>query len=182
MSGPGPLERVRPIVRTRQIREFTPEALTDEELTALTDAARWSGSSRNGQPWRFIVIRDREMLRRVHDAGAPHTRSLRTAPAAIAIVMPGDPNDLEHAYDEGRVAERLLVAASMLELGAGVAWLRAESRPAVSDVVGLPGDRWVRTIVSVGHPSEAALRPKSALGTARLPAFETVLTERWPQG
>jgi nitroreductase len=181
MSRPGALERVRPLLHTRQIREFTPEPLTDEEFTALTEVARWSGSSRNSQPWRFIVIRDRRTLQWIHDAGAPQTRSLRTAPAAIAIVMPGDPNDLEHAFDEGRVAERLLVAATLLELGAGVAWIRAEARPAVSVALGLPRDRWVRTIVSVGHTSDAARRPKSPPGTARLPVSETVLTERWPR-
>jgi nitroreductase len=181
MNGPGPLDRVRPLLRTRQIREFTPEPLTDEELTALTEVARWSGSSGNSQPWRFVVIRDRDTLGRIEGAGAPQTRSLRTAPAAIAIVMPGDPNDLEHAFDEGRVAERLLVAATLLDLGAGVAWIRAAVRPAVSQILALPGDRWVRTIVAVGHPSEAARLPKSAPGTARLPASETVLTERWPQ-
>jgi hypothetical protein len=95
--------------------------------------------------------------------------------------MPGDPDDLEHAFDEGRVAERLLIAATTLELGAGIAWIRLEARPAVAEVLDLPPDRWVRTIVSVGHPSAAALRPKSAPGTARLPASERVLTERWPQ-
>ena len=40
-------ERVRLLLRTRQVREFTDEPLTGAELEALTDVARWSGSSRN---------------------------------------------------------------------------------------------------------------------------------------
>jgi nitroreductase len=81
---------VRPLLRVRQTREFEPEVPTDEELGAIADVARWSGSSTNTQPWRFIVIRDREVIARIHEAGMPQTRSLATAPAAIAIVLPDD--------------------------------------------------------------------------------------------
>lgn len=117
---------------------------------------------------------------RIHAAGVPQTRALLTAPAAIAIVLPEDQGD-GHAFDEGRVAERLLVAATLLGLGAGVASARIDVRPVVAEILGLPADRFVRTIVVVGHPSEAATHPKSAPGTARLPASETVFAERWPQ-
>ena len=72
------------------------------------------------------------------------------------------------------------MAATLLELAAGIAWVRAEVRPVVNDALGLPADHFVRTIVVVGHASEAAKRPKSAPGKARLPASETVFAERWP--
>jgi hypothetical protein len=181
VSGGSPLERVRPLLRTRQVREFTPEPPTAAELEALTEVARWSGSSRNSQPWRFIVVRDPETIKRIHDLGVPQTRSLLTAPAAIAIVLSGDESDVEHAYDEGRVAERLLVAAGLLELAAGIAWILPRVRTEVGSVLALPADRFVRTIVAVGHATPAAQRPKSAPGAARLPRSETVFTERWPQ-
>ena len=94
------------------------EPPTDAELEALTEVARWTGSSRNGQPWRFIVIRDRAAIKGIHDAGVPQTRSLLTAQAAIAIVLGGDEGDVENAFDEGRAAERILVAAGLLGLAA----------------------------------------------------------------
>ena len=53
---------VRPLRRARQVREFTDQPLTDEELEAITDVARWTGSSRNTQPWRFLVIRDQAKI------------------------------------------------------------------------------------------------------------------------
>jgi nitroreductase len=175
------LERIRPFLRTHQVREFTPEPPTDAEMTALTEVARWSGSSRNAQPWRFIVIRDPETLQRLGGAGLPSSRALLTSPAAIAIVLPGEPDDIDNAFDEGRAAERILVAATSLGLGAGMLWLWPELRPMAGELLALPADRYVRTIVAIGHPSEAAKRPKSAPGTARLPASETVFSERWPQ-
>jgi nitroreductase len=182
VSGTPAIDRVRPLLRTRQFREFTEVPPTNEELEALTEVARWSGSSRNSQPWRFIVVRDRAAIMRIHDAGAPQTRSLLTAPAAIALALLGDPDDLEHAFDEGRAAERLLIASTLLGLGAGVAWIRTDARSAVSEVLGLPADRFVRTVVAVGHPTDAAKRPKSAPGQARLPRAQTVFEERWPGG
>ncbi len=181
MSDGSPLERVRPLLRARQVREFTSEPPTDTELEALTEVARWSGSSGNSQPWRFIVVRDAATIKRIHDLGVPQTRSLLTAPTAIAIVLGGDERDVEHAYDEGRAAERLLIAAGLLELAAGVAWILPTVRAEVGSVLGLPEDRFVRTIVAVGHATPAAQRPKSAPGTARLPRSETVFSERWPQ-
>jgi nitroreductase len=181
IGAPDPRERVRPLLRTRQVREFTDVPPTDAELHALTEVARWSGSSKNTQPWRFIVIRDAATIGRLHAAGLPQTRALRTAPAAIAIVMPREEGAaMSHAYDEGRAAERLLIAAGLLDLGAGVAWILTDVRPVAAEILGLPADRFVRTIVAIGHPSEEATHSKSAPGKARLPADDVVFEERWP--
>ena len=181
MTTPDPADLVRPILRARQVREFSGDPLETAELAALVDAARWSGSSKNSQPWRFIVIREPGTLRGIHDAGLPQTRSLATAPAAIAIAMPvAEGRGISLAYDEGRAAERILVAASILGLGAGIAWIRGDAREAVGELLGMPEDRFVRTIVAVGRPTEAARRPKSPPGEARLPREETVIEERWP--
>jgi nitroreductase len=176
-----PHETVRPLLRVRQVREFTAEPVSPDVLDAIVDAARWSGSSQNKQPWRFIVIREPSTLRAIAEAGLPHTRSLTTAAAAIAVVLPHQPGSgVSHGYDEGRAAERILIAASMLELGAGISWISAESRPAVAALLGLPEDRFVRTIAAIGHPTATARVPKKPRGEARLPREETVFNERWP--
>lgn len=175
-----PQAAVKPLLAVRQIREFTPEPPTDAELEAVTDAGRWSGSSTNSQPWRFIVIRNREVLQKLHDVGLPMTRSLKTAPAAIAIALPDDQYALTHAFDEGRAAERMLIAAQAVGLRAGIAWLKSAIRPVVAELLGIPEDRLVRTLVVLGHPTEAALAPKAAPGEGRLPREQTVFQERWP--
>ena len=178
-----PAEQLRPLLRTRQIREFTDEPVGEAELNALADVARWSGSSANTQPWRFIVIRDEATLRSIAQAGMPQTRSLRTAVAAIAIALPEEQGRaVSHAYDEGRAAERILIGATMLGLGAGIAWIVSAARVAVAEVLHVPAEWRVRTVVAIGHPSEAARKPKSAPGQARNPRDEMVFDERWPDG
>lgn len=170
-----PLERLRPLIRTRQSRVYTDEPVVEADLAALVEVARWSGSSRNSQPWRFIVLRDMALIRAIGEAGYPQTRSLQTAMAAIAISMPRDDDrGVGYAYDEGRVAERILIAASMLDLGAGIAWILPAVRERAAELIGLPDDRFVRTIMAIGHPSAEGRAPKSAPEEARLPRDEVV--------
>jgi nitroreductase len=178
-----PADKLRPLRQTRQFREFTADPVDRDLLDAIADVGRWSGSSQNTQPWRFIVIADTSVLRRLAPIGMPSTRSLQTATAAIAIVLPDEQGRaVSHAFDEGRAAERMLIAAEMIDLGAGIAWIRSDIRAAVGEMFDLPADRFIRTIVVLGHPTEAARRPKSATGSARLPREETVFDERWPKG
>jgi nitroreductase len=168
--------------QARQVREFTDEAVSPEDLAAIADVARWSGSSRNSQPWRFIVITDVDVIRRLAEVGLPQTRALRTATAAIAIVLPvseDERHEIGLAYDDGRAAERILIAAGMLDLGAGIAWVRSDVREPVGRELALPADRFVRTLVALGHPTEAARAPKSAPGEARLPRNESIHEEHW---
>ena len=173
-----PADVLHPLRRVRQYREFTAESPTDDELRAIVDVARWSGSSHNSQPWRFLVVRDAELLHRIAELGVPQTRALRTAPAAIAILLPDVPEQaISHAYDDGRVAERILIGASMIGLGAGIAWVRSDVRPQIQALLAVPAGYFVRTIMAFGHPTEAARRPKSEPGKARLPRSEVVLRE-----
>jgi nitroreductase len=175
-----PAEQVRPLLRVRQVRQFTGEPVDLDAIEAIADVARWSGSSRNSQPWRFVIVREEAVLRRLAEAGLPQTRSLATATAAIAIAVPQEQGSaVSHAFDEGRAAERMLIAASFLDLGAGIAWVRSEIRPVVSELLALADDRFVRTIIALGHPTDAAREPKSAPGQARLPRAETVFRERY---
>ncbi len=177
------LDVVRPLLRVRQVREFTPDPVSPAEVEAISEVGRWSGSSRNTQPWRFIVIRDEATLRRIAELGLPQTRSLTTATAAIAIALPSDPKRaVSYAYDDGRAAERMLIAASFLGLGAAIAWILPEIRASIGELLGLPDGWIVRTIVALGHPTAEAQRPKSAPGTARRPRDEAVFEERWPKG
>lgn len=181
MTSPDPSEVLRPLRRTRQVREFEPTPLDPAVLDALADVARWTGSSKNTQPWRFIVITEAATLRALHAAGLPQTRGLATATAAIAIVLPADPaRVIPDAYDDGRVAERLLVAAAILDIGAGISWIRSDVRPVAAALLDLPPDRMVRTVVQLGVPTAAARLPKSAPGEARLPREDVVFEERWP--
>jgi nitroreductase len=178
-----PSDLLRGLRRVRQYREFTREPVDQADLDSILEVARWSGSSRNTQPWRFIAIRDVGSIRKIAETGLPQTRSLGTAVAAIAITLPAAPDRaISHAYDDGRAAERMLIAASLLGLGAGIAWVRPDVLESIGAMLKLPTHRIVRTVLALGHPTDAARAPKSAPGEARLPLEELVFQEHWPEG
>ncbi len=175
-SAASPRDVLRPLRQVRQYREFTEEPLSDEQLRAILDVARWTGSGNNSQPWRFIVLRDRDRIREIAEAGVPQTRTLRTAPVAVAITLP-DLHDrlLSLAYDDGRCAERILIAASMIGVGAGIAWVRTDAHDLLARLLGVPEGRTVRTIMGIGHPTDAARALKNPGQPGRLPLEEVLL-------
>jgi len=180
-AGPDPIEVVKPLIRVRQTRAFTSKKVTRAELDAITEVARWSGSSRNEQPCRFITLRDKNRIREIAEIGLPQTRGLPTASAAVAIIEPNEPErGMSRSFDDGRAAERMLIAAHLLGLGGGISRVRADVREGINKLLRLPANRSVRTIVAFGHPTEEALAPKSQPGKARLPREEVVYDEYWP--
>ena len=176
-----PHEAVRPLLACARSGSSRSTVRVDAAaLDAIADAARWTGSSQNTQPWRFVILTDRALLDEVAAAGMPQTRSLRTAPAAIAIAMPIDPKRaISLAFDEARAAERILTAANLV----GCA-------PASRGSAVRPVPRWgrrspCRTTARYARSCPSVIRPRlldvrsPAPGTARLPRQETVFRGGW---
>src|SRR5688572_9261800 len=103
-------DRIRFLRGLRAVRQFEPTPVPEQALEDILDVARWSGSSRNRQPWELVVIRDRETLNALGAAGG-YVRHLSEAPLAIVLVMAGESPE-EEIYDEGRLSERIMLAAA----------------------------------------------------------------------
>lgn len=166
------------IRHVRQVRAYTPDPVDPDALAAILEVARWSGSAANTQPWRFIVIDDPDVLHRLAEIRLPW---IATAPLAIAIVLDGN-KKISEAYDEGRVTERIMIAARLLGLGAAVAWHGDAAQQAQArEILGIPDDLTSRAIVTIGHPDPSA-PPRSAVGGGRKPLDEIVSHNRLGQG
>ena len=166
------------IRKVRQARRYRPDPVPEDVINELLEIARWTGSSRNTQPWRFIVVTDREQLRRISELRPP-INWVADVPLAIAIVLDGE-NPLSEAYDEGRVTERLLIGARVLGLGGGIAWFGDDAQQAEGKrVLGIPPERTARSVVAIGSPATFKdHRPNPAQG-GRTPLSELVSYERF---
>ena len=161
----------------RQIRQYAPDPVSDEVVAQLLTVARWTGSSKNSQPWHFVVVRDRDALRRISEL-RPNINWLAGVPLAIAIVLDGP--GTSPAYDEGRVTERLLIGAHALGLGGGTAWFGDDSQQAdAKRILGIPADRTARSMVAIGRPMSAKDPRPGAKAGGRKPLSEIVSYERW---
>lgn len=147
-------------------------------MKQLLRVAQWTGSSRNSQPWHFVVVTDKEQLHNISQLRAP-INWLAGAPLGLAIVLDGTSATSE-AYDEGRVTERILIAAHALGYGGGVAWFGDDAQEAEAKrILGIPAERTARSIVMVGRPvSSKDPRPSPRRG-GRKPLSEIVSYERY---
>src|SRR5207302_6147121 len=112
-------ERIAFLRGLRAVRPLRPDPLPETVLHNILEVGRWSGSAGNRQPWEFVVIRDRDTLNRLATIDGANAGHLATAAAGIAIVIRREVPDLD-AYDERRLAERILLAASAHGVGAAV--------------------------------------------------------------
>ena len=178
MAAPGTDRECITLLRgLRAVRHFRPDPVPEEALADILEVARWSGSAKNSQPWEFLVIRNRATLTALA-ALEGFVKHLAGAQMAIVLVMAGE-NEEAETYDEGRLSERIGLAAAAHGLGSSIAWFAGEGRAAAKQLLEIPEERLVRTAISVGYPDEAAhgARPKPA--QARKPLSELVHEERY---
>jgi nitroreductase len=168
------IDRIRSV---RQIRQYASQEVPDAVVKQLLRVAQWTGSSRNTQPWHFIVVTDTELLRRLSQLRTP-INWLASAPLGIAIVLDGA--GVSEAYDEGRVTERILIAAHNLGYGGGVAWYGDATQQAEAKrILGVPAERTARSIVMIGRPLSAKDPRPNARPGGRKPLSEIVSYDRY---
>jgi nitroreductase len=176
METPETIEFLRTL---RTVRRFTdqpvPQAVVDDLLTA----ARWSGSANNRQPWVFIVVRDRDTLRRLSELQG-YVGHLAGAALAIVLVMDGHPDQVEQeTFDEGVLSQRLQLVAQVHGLGSAIGWFHGEGRHTAKEILGIPPERLVRTALSFGYEDAGAEDARSHPAQARKPLAEIVHNERF---
>lgn len=161
------------INKVRQVRQYENKPVSKEIVDQLLEIARWTGSSRNTQPWHFIVVDDPDKLKAISELRTP-INWVAEASLAIAIVLDGQ-NPTGEAYDEGRVTERLMIASHLLGLGAGTAWYGDESLQAKGkEILGIPQDRTARSVVAIGHRVSAKDPRPNPAQSGRNPISEIV--------
>ena len=170
-------DRIAFLRSLRAVRGFRPDPVPREVVDDILDVARWSGSASNRQPWELLVIRDRETLGALARVEG-YANHLADAPLGIVLVMAGE-RPTQETYDEGRLAERAMLAAWAHGVGSSIGWIVGGGRDAAREILGIPEGRMVRTAISLGYPDEGARRRRA--GQARKPLSEIVHEERYGQ-
>ncbi len=163
----------------RAIRQFRPEPVPQEVVDAVLEVARWSGSAGNRQPWEFVVVRNRETLHALAsvEGFASH---LAGAALGIVLVMAGEPGQVTHeTFDEGRLSERIMLAAHAYGVGSSIGWFVGSGQAAAKNILGIPAGRLVRTAISLGYPDEEARRARPKRAQVRKPLSEIDYQERY---
>ncbi len=146
--------RLNIIFSRRSIRLYTGEPMSEADIQSLLEAGMAAPSASDRKPWHFVVVTDRDTLQALADA---HPFGKMVASAAVAIAVCGDPAMSDWWVQDCTAAtENILIAVAGLGLG-GV-WLGCHGRPereeAIRDVLGIPRQIGVLSLLSIGHPAE----------------------------
>ena len=176
------MDAYKAIITKRDTRAYTDQPIPDEILQRIIQAGRMAGSSKNTQPVRLVVIRNREWLKEVAECGK-FSQPLLGAQAGVAVCCAPDGSD----FDAGRAAQNIMVAA--WNEGIATCPTSVHDQPCIIEKLRLPQDEvgetsgrtgWrVVVIIALGYPEPAV--PMS-MGRSRLAVEDYAHWERWDGG
>ena len=164
------MDAYRAIVDKRDQRAFQPKPIPEASLRRILQAARMTGSSKNREPNRLIVVRDRTTMRAMAAMGA-WGRWLADAAAVIVIVQTE-----RHEFDAGRCAQNMMLAAWSEGIGSCPAHLPEAE---IGRLVGVPADLHVNRVIGLGYVDPARAAAPRTVRRTRKPLAELVHYERW---
>ena len=171
------METWEAITSRRNVRSFEDRQIPDDALDRILEAGRRAPSSRNWQPWDFVVVTDRAQLAdlaKVWQYGA----HVADSAATVALILP-DSSDLQERltayYDLGQATMAMQIAAADLGIGAGHSAVADQDQ--ARRVLGIPDDRFAAYLMDLGYPGDRPLRP---LRNPNRRAFDDVVHRgRW---
>lgn len=160
----------------RAVRRFQEKPLPDEVAVAILNAGRRAQSSKNTQPWHFIAIRDKAILRQLSECGewAGH---LAGAALGVALISPDPTEKFQTMFDLGQAAAYMQLAA--WELGVGSCPASIYQPEQARKILGFPDDLHLRVALSFGYPLEKELISTPPRRGGRKPLEEIVHWDHW---
>ena len=151
------------------VRSFKDTLIPESIVREIVEAAHLTASSQNGQPWHFIVVRDKETLRQLGQLArtGPY---IAQAPLAIVVAMDQSRFDIS---DGSRAIQDMILAA--WSQGVGSNWVGFNNLPQVNPVLGIPEDVTILAILPFGYPAKAVGKGQKK----RKPLGEVAYNERW---
>ncbi len=144
----------------RSIRKYREDPVPQEKVDKILEAAIWAPSAHNSQPWEFIVLRNEELKRKVAEV-LPYGRFLHQAPLGIVVLV--DPERSTHPPEDGATATQNILLASHF-LGLGSCWI-APHDGKVKHILGIPEEKMVLSVISIGYPDESPKVGRKDLGS-----------------
>jgi nitroreductase len=148
----------------RSIRKYSGETVTDEALAQLLEAGRWAPSGLNNQPWRFAVLKDKDLLDKTASL-TKYSSIIKGADICIAVFFhkPSGYNRDKDLMAVGACVQNMLLAAHSLSLGA--VWLGEilNRKDEFNSLHGINSDYELCALIAIGHPAEKGERSRKPL-------------------
>jgi len=160
----------------RAVRRFKDEPLPEEVILQILNAGRRAQSSKNTQPWHFIAVTDRAILKALSETGA-YAGHLAGAALGVAILTPDPASRFSVMFDAGQAAGYMQLAAWELGVGSCLASIYDSER--AREILGFPAEWHLRIALSFGYPLEPIELTKVPRKSGRKSLGEIVHWDRW---
>lgn len=160
----------------RAVRKFKDEALPEDVVHNILNAGRRSQSSKNTQPWHFIAIRDKSVLKRLSETG-DYAGHLAGAALGAAIIHTDPSDKFQVLFDIGQCAAYMQLAAWELGVCSCIASIYEPEQ--ARQVLGFPQELTIRFALSFGYPLEEEALIRAPKKGGRQPLDEIIHWDHW---
>jgi nitroreductase len=150
------LEAIR---ERRNNLRFSSTKISEEKLNLVLEAGRWAPSWANSQPWRFIVVKDKDTMEKMSNSVSTFFNlAIKDAPVCIAVCV-NSKKDAFHYIEDGTIATQNMALAAY-SLGLGTSWVgvfslfdeKNSSERKIKKLLEIPKDWRLISILPLGIP------------------------------
>lgn len=148
------------VFRRRSVRTYQDEEVPKDVIESLLRAAMQAPSAHNQQPWQYVVVRKKEVIEELAEAG-PHAVMLKNSPLAIVLLADPDEFVMEHFWPQDLAASATTLLLQAVDQGYGGCWIgvypEEDKMEHAKTVLGIKSDLIPFAILSLGKPRKEVI-------------------------
>jgi nitroreductase len=162
------------ILNRYSVREYLDKEIENEKLKDILEAGRLAPSANNAQPWKFIVVKSHEKKQKIAD----HTTWGKFIPKAPVLIVACKTRDNwmmggwfdSAVLDIGIAVDHMTLQAT--HLGLGTCWIGDFNESLVKELLNIPKNIRVATLLTVGYPSRTVSPRKNRDSFSDIVSYE----------
>lgn len=144
------MDDILEIIKSRRsIRNYKKEKIKDEDILKILEAGRWAPSASNNQPWRFIVVKDQELIKKIGDACKILTINSFVETSPLIVIIYSEKKHKWVDLDCGMCAQNMMLEAHTL--GIGSCFIGAYRENKIKKIVNLTDEFNVIGLITFGY-------------------------------
>jgi nitroreductase len=159
------MDAIEMLKTRRSVRTYKGEPVPRRIIEDIVDCGRLAATAVNLQPWEFVVVTERGMLRRIATT-TDYGKFIGDTPACVVVLC----KDTKYYLGDGSAAtENILLAAPAHS--SGLCWLAGDKKPYVAQIcrlVGVPQGYRLISLIPNGYPAETPMKSKRPLSDVLL--------------